>query len=69
MNLAANQAMYPQTATHMSYPNGAILQSPLQQPSSIVKRILFSFYLRKIRIIFIRRPILIWVQLVRLNRH
>jgi len=37
MNIAANQAIYPQTATHLPYPNGAILQSPLQQPTSIVK--------------------------------
>ncbi|UJR15418.1 hypothetical protein I4U23_002364 [Adineta vaga] len=35
MNIAANQAIYPQTPTHMSYPNGAILQSPLPQPTSM----------------------------------
>ncbi|CAF1040952.1 unnamed protein product [Rotaria sordida] len=35
MNIAANQAMYPQTATHLSYPNGAIIQNPLQQSASI----------------------------------
>ncbi|CAF0995851.1 unnamed protein product [Adineta ricciae] len=35
MNIAANQAIYPQTPAHMSYPNGAILQNPLQQSTSI----------------------------------
>ncbi|CAF1381454.1 unnamed protein product [Adineta steineri] len=35
MNIAANQAIYPQTATNLPYPNGAIIQSPLQQPQSI----------------------------------
>jgi len=36
MNIAASQPIYPQPATHLAYPNGAILQSPLQQPASIV---------------------------------
>jgi hypothetical protein len=36
MNIAANQAIYPQTATHLSYPNGAILPNPLQQTASLV---------------------------------
>jgi hypothetical protein len=36
MNIAANQAIYPQTAAHMQYPNGAIIQSPIQQTASIV---------------------------------
>ena len=36
MNIAANQAIYPQTATHMPYANGAILQSPMQQATSLV---------------------------------
>ncbi|CAF5203770.1 unnamed protein product, partial [Rotaria magnacalcarata] len=35
MNIAANQAMYPQTATHLPYPNGAILQNSLQQSASL----------------------------------
>jgi hypothetical protein len=35
MNIAANQAIYPQTATHLQYPNGAIIQNHLQQPTSI----------------------------------
>jgi hypothetical protein len=35
MNIAANQAIYPQTATHLQYPNGAIIQNPLQQPASM----------------------------------
>jgi hypothetical protein len=35
MNIAANQAIYPQAATHLSYPNGAIIQNPLQQSASI----------------------------------
>jgi hypothetical protein len=35
MNLAANQAMYPQTAAHLPYANGAIIQNHLQQPASI----------------------------------
>ena len=39
MNIAANQAIYPQTATHLPYPNGAIIQNPLQQHASIVKKI------------------------------
>ena len=42
MNIAANQAIYPQTATHLPYPNGAIIQSPIQQTASIV-RIKFVF--------------------------
>lgn len=37
MNIAANQAIYPQTATHLSYPNGAIIQSPIQQTASLVR--------------------------------
>jgi hypothetical protein len=37
MNIAANQAIYPQTATHMSYPNGAIIQNPMQQTASLVR--------------------------------
>jgi hypothetical protein len=37
MNIAANQAIYPQTATHMQYPNGAIIQNPLQQTASLVR--------------------------------
>ena len=44
MNIAANQAIYPQTATHLSYPNGAILQNPLQQPGSMVKKIFVILY-------------------------
>ena len=36
MNIAANQAIYPQTASHLPYANGAILQSPLQQTASLV---------------------------------
>lgn len=36
MNIAANQAIYPQTATHMPYPNGAIIQNPIQQTASLV---------------------------------
>ena len=44
MNIAANQAIYPQTATHLQYPNGAIIQNPLQQSASMVKKsLLFSF--------------------------
>lgn len=39
MNLAATQAMYPQTATHLPYHNGAIIQNPLQQSASIVRKI------------------------------
>ncbi|CAF1375034.1 unnamed protein product [Rotaria sp. Silwood1] len=35
MNIAANQAIYPQTATHLPYHNGAIIQNPLQQSASI----------------------------------
>jgi hypothetical protein len=42
MNIAANQAIYPQTATHLPYHNGAIIQSPLQQHASIVRK---SFFL------------------------
>jgi hypothetical protein len=38
MNIAANQAIYPQTATHLSYPNGAIIQNHLQQPASMVRK-------------------------------
>lgn len=37
MNIAATQPIYPQTATHMPYPNGAIIQSPIQQPGSLVR--------------------------------
>lgn len=37
MNIAANQAIYPQTATHLPYPNGAIIQNPLQQQASMVR--------------------------------
>ena len=37
MNIAANQAIYPQTATHLPYPNGAIIQNSLQQQASIVR--------------------------------
>jgi hypothetical protein len=36
MNIAANQAIYPQTTTHMPYHNGAMIQSPIQQTASIV---------------------------------
>jgi hypothetical protein len=36
MNIAANQAIYPQTATHLPYHNGAIMQSPMQQTASMV---------------------------------
>ncbi|CAF1406677.1 unnamed protein product [Rotaria sp. Silwood1] len=35
MNIAANQTIYPQTAAHLPYPNGAIIQSPIQQPTSL----------------------------------
>jgi len=35
MNIAANHAIYPQTATHLPYPNGAIIPSPLQQTASL----------------------------------
>jgi hypothetical protein len=38
MNIAANQAIYPQTPTHLSYPNGAIIQNPMQQPNSLVRK-------------------------------
>jgi hypothetical protein len=41
MNIAANQAIYPQTATHLPYPNGAIIQNHLQQPASLVKKFFF----------------------------
>lgn len=44
MNIAANQAIYPQTATHLPYPNGAILQNPLQQPASMVSKNLFVLH-------------------------
>ena len=36
MNIAANQAIYPQTATHLPYHNGAIMQNPMQQTASMV---------------------------------
>ena len=39
MNIAANQAMYPRAATHLSYPNGAIIQDSLQQTASIVRKL------------------------------
>lgn len=42
MNIAANQSIYPQTATHLPYPNGAIIQSPMQQPASLVRKSFFS---------------------------
>ena len=42
MNIAANQAIYPQTATHMPYPNGAIIPSHMQQTASIVGRVSIS---------------------------
>jgi hypothetical protein len=67
MNIAANQAIYPQTATHLQYPNGAIIQNPLQQPASMVTKF-FCFIEKKIILIFLRRPIRIWVQLVRPNQ-
>ncbi|CAF0779906.1 unnamed protein product [Rotaria sordida] len=35
MNIAANQSIYPQTAAHMPYHNGAIIQNPMQQPTSL----------------------------------
>ncbi|CAF2601090.1 unnamed protein product [Rotaria sp. Silwood2] len=35
MNIAANQSIYPQTAAHLPYHNGAIIQSPIQQPTSL----------------------------------
>ncbi|CAF1626813.1 unnamed protein product, partial [Adineta ricciae] len=35
MNIAANQAIYPQTAAHMPYPNGAIIQNPMQQTAPL----------------------------------
>ena len=38
MNIAANQAIYPQTATHLPYHNGAIIQSPIQQTASLVRK-------------------------------
>jgi hypothetical protein len=38
MNIAANQAIYPQTPAHLSYPNGAIIQNPMQQPNSLVRK-------------------------------
>ncbi len=41
MNLAANQAMYPQTAAHLPYANGAIIQNHLQQPASIVRKFFY----------------------------
>ena len=40
MNIAANQAIYPQTATHLPYHNGAILQNPMQQTASLVRKCL-----------------------------
>jgi len=46
MNIAANQAIYPQTATHLQYPNGAIIQNPLQQPASMVTKF-FCFIEKK----------------------
>ena len=36
MNIAANQAIYPQAATHLPYHNGAIMQNPMQQTASMV---------------------------------
>ncbi|CAF3527589.1 unnamed protein product [Rotaria sordida] len=35
MNIAANQSIYPQTTAHMPYHNGAIIQNPMQQPTSL----------------------------------
>lgn len=37
MNIAANQPIYPQPTAHMPYPNGAIIQSPIQQTASLVR--------------------------------
>jgi hypothetical protein len=44
MNIAANQAIYPQTATHLPYPNGAIIQNPMQQTASLVNKSIFFFF-------------------------
>jgi hypothetical protein len=66
MNIAANQAIYPQAATHLPYPNGAIIQNPLQQPASIVRKS-FLFYQENIIMIFLRPPIRIWARPVRPN--
>jgi hypothetical protein len=43
MNIAANQAIYPQAATHLPYHNGAIIQNPLQQPASLVRKSFLSY--------------------------
>ena len=38
MNIAANQSIYPPTAAPMPYPNGAIIQNPIQQTASFVRK-------------------------------
>ncbi len=43
MNIAANQPIYPPAAPHLSYHNGAIIQSPMQQTASLVRKIFISF--------------------------
>jgi hypothetical protein len=68
MNIAANQAIYPQTATHLPYPNGAIIQNPMQQTASLVKnKFSFSFFYK--HNLFLRHPILILDQMVQANQH
>jgi hypothetical protein len=52
MNIAANQAIYPQAATHLPYHNGAIIQNPLQQPASLVRKQIFILSKRNIPMIF-----------------